>query len=114
VRTGAVLVVMLAAFPGLFYVSRNVGRSERTREFCHPASIVDFQFKETASKEPTTELQQLNQAGKLALLLETKDRIVVFKAPQCRSAATNTDVAPSSHVFTVLRSDLRYSQVEMP
>lgn len=58
------------------------------------------------------QLMALGQAGQLSLLLETKDRIVVFRNPDCHPpGAADTFVEPQPEVYTVLRSDLDFSNV---
>ncbi|HEY6445363.1 MAG TPA: hypothetical protein VIY53_02815 [Acidobacteriaceae bacterium] len=57
-------------------------------------------------------LQALSQAGRLALLLETKDRIIVFAIPNCYPLGPKgPKMVPAAHVYTLLRSDLKFTNV---
>lgn len=57
-------------------------------------------------------LEALGDAGRLGLLLETKDRIIVFSIPNCYPLGRNGPrMAPPAHVYTLLRSDLKFTNV---
>jgi hypothetical protein len=136
-RTSLMLLAMLAAFPLIFYVCYLTAQTEWKTTFCYPSSTIRFQFKEPAKKDSASaatplaaigdksqssgvipdensspDLMALEQANELSLLLETKDRIVVFKKPNCYLlGAAGPMIPPAAHVFTLLRSDLKYSDV---
>lgn len=136
-RTSVTLLAMLAAFPVLFYISSYRAQMNREASFCNPASTIQFRFKEpqekaqagteTASEaagasQPknelapgvatSRELMALGQSGQLSLLLETKDRIVVFRKPNCHPMGDPGPlIAPKAEVYTLLRSDVEFSNV---
>jgi hypothetical protein len=136
-RSGLTLLAMLAAFPLLFYVSYHTAWAERQANFCNPSSTIQFRFKEPAGEGPapaataptatgdkspppeTTpdaatlrDLITLGEANELSLLLETKDRIIVFKKPDCHLLGANgPTVPPAAHVYTLIRSDLEFTNV---
>ncbi|MGC2635697.1 MAG: hypothetical protein WA294_00860 [Acidobacteriaceae bacterium] len=57
-------------------------------------------------------LQALSEAGRVALLLETKDRIIVFAIPNCYPLGPKgPKMVPAEHVYTLLRSDLKFTNV---
>jgi len=135
--TSVTLLAMLAAFPVLFYISLHRARTEHTASFCSPARTIQFRFKEpekaSASEATATaaagdsqpqnplfpraattrqQLVALGQTGQLSLLLETKDRIVVFRKPDCHPPGdVSTLIEPTPEVYTLLRSDLDFSNV---
>ncbi|MGD0682613.1 MAG: hypothetical protein ABR990_11230 [Terracidiphilus sp.] len=136
-RSGITLLAMLATFPLLFYVSYHTAWMEQQANFCSPASTIQFRFKERSGKTPAAdaavpattgdkkpspetifdsatsqELMALGQSGELSLLLETKDRIIVFKKPNCYLLGDNGPMMPpKAHVYTLLRSDLEFTEV---
>jgi hypothetical protein len=141
-RTSITLLAMLAAFPVLFYISFHRARTEHTASFCSPARTIQFRFKESGKASDSQaagpeamgaagagnvqppnvrfprlattrdQLMALGQAGQLSLLLETKDRIVVFRNPDCHPpGSAGTSIEPQPEVYTVLRSDLDFSNV---
>ena len=135
-RGGVMLLAMLAAFPLLFYVSYHTAWAERQANFCNPSSTIQFSFKEPAGKSPAfaavptvsgdngspgktisdaatlQDLTALGDANELSLLLETKDRIIVFKKPDCHLlGADGPVIPPAAHVYTLLRSDLEFTNV---
>ncbi len=133
-RPGFTLVSMLAAFPLLFYIGHRTASSERDANFCSPSSTIRFRFKEPAPKTSPTgehaennnaaadaysadratpaELVKLGQQDALSLLLETRDRLVLFKKPNCYMlGAGGPRIPPAAHVYTVLRSDVQFTHV---
>jgi len=136
-RSGITLLAMLAAFPLLCYISYHTAWTEQQANFCSPASSIQFRFKESSGKTPasdvvvpitsgdkkpsseaifdlatTRELMALGHSGELSLLLETKDRIVVFKKPSCYPLGNNGPMMPpKAQVYTLLRSDLEFTEV---
>jgi len=131
-RRGLVLLALAAAFPGLYYVSKHVAEREFNVTFCTPTNTIQFQFKEpdkAAAKDPaaakdaavasaatTTDdpnkltkarLMEMGDEGKLSLLLETKDRIVIYKIPHC----SRKRGMPEAQVYTILRGDLNFTNV---
>jgi hypothetical protein len=132
-RAGPVLLAMLAVFPVLFYISYHTAWTERQENFCRPSSTIQFRFKEPATKTPVRasqaeavtgpdpfgsdrvtgqELVELGQQNELSLLLETKDRLVVFKKPNCYLlGAGSPRIPPAAHIYTVLRSDLEFTHI---
>jgi hypothetical protein len=58
------------------------------------------------------ELMALEQGDKLSLLLETKDRLVVYRKSSCHPFGdAGPFVQPQAEVYTLLRSDLEFSKV---
>jgi hypothetical protein len=136
-RNGITLMAMLATFPLLFYISYHTAWTEQQANFCSPASTIQFRFKERSEKAPVSdaavpatsrdkkpsseatfdlatarELMALGHSGELSLLLETKDRIVVFKKPNCYLLGEKGPMMPpKAQVYTLLRSDLEFTEV---
>lgn len=116
IRMGLLLVVLIGAFPALFFMSYHVARVVAVEERSKPESYIQFQFKKPESAMvaspsgdagSTDELMTLSKSGELHTLSETKDRIVVFYQPP--SLIPNE--VPAVEVYTLLRSDLAWSVV---
>jgi hypothetical protein len=135
-RRGLLLLMLLAAFPVLFHLSEYQGEKEQIRSLCNADNTIQFQYKEGSEKgaQPATkpattpvavpapseisdsgstvlnkqQLAAMANDGKLSLLLETKDRLVLFKIPKSCDSPFG---APQAQVYTVLRSDLNFTIV---
>ena len=139
-RTGVMLVAMLGAFPLLFQVSESEAHQAFTNAVCMPVHTIHFAFRDDAvtpmAAQPNTakqtagpdspatsghaksepnaaeQLEKLSAAGELALLLETKDRIVVYGVSNCYPLGPKgPEAVPSPDVYTLLRSDLEFAEV---
>ena len=69
-----------------------------------PAATDDDADSDTVTRAT---LMKLSRGGELSLLLETKDRIVVYKISQCSGPLG----APDKQVYTLLRDDLDFVSV---
>ena len=65
--------------------------------------------KDAPGVATTGELMALGQSGQLSLLLETKDRIVVFRVTQCQVGPMWDPTWPE--VYTLERSDVEFTNV---
>ena len=127
-RQWLLVVCLVAMFPVLFHISYSVARRDVADERSHPEAFVKFRFKaEDAAKVPVSpavnpslisppketmtseKLTELGDNEQLDLLLETKDRIIVFYQPV--SSFLPTGATPPVQVYTLLRSDLKWSVV---
>jgi hypothetical protein len=128
-RRGLMVLVILATFPALFFVSRQSARSAVRRDRCYPSKTIQFRFRDLKKEAPITadspapsragpdpltldDLTKAGDAGQLFLLFETKDRLVMYERPPC--GMIQPDDVPAVHVYTLLRSDLSFSLVVEP
>jgi hypothetical protein len=124
---------MLVVFPALFYISYHTAWKERQENFCRPSSTIQFRFKEPGTKTAvpadqtgiaavadsfnpdrvtSQELVKLGHQNELSLLLETKDRLIIFKKPNCYLLGDGSPrIPPAAHIYTVLRSDLEFTHI---
>ena len=110
---------LIGAFPLLFHTSYGVARRDVADKRGHPEAFVKFRFKAEDAKGgaekvkdggfSSQELTELGDQEQLFLLLETKDRIIVFHQPA--SSFMPAGVTPPVEVYTLLRSDLKWSVV---
>jgi hypothetical protein len=126
IRREILLAVLILAFPALFFTSYYLARQNAVFKRLNPETVIHLQFKKgdqdgpadaasatppatgiTNTITPDQTLRQLNDSNppELHMLIETKDRIVVFHQP----ASILPDEPPMVHVYTVLRSDLAWS-----
>ncbi|MGA2739747.1 MAG: hypothetical protein ABSG65_20185 [Bryobacteraceae bacterium] len=112
--------LLIVAFPLLFLAARSVSHIEsaRTRTlraipvrllFKNPeqarfAKAADKATASTSLSDP--ELLDVNKRGNLNLLLETRDRLIVFYQPSSLGGSM-----PEAYVFSLMRSDLQWSMV---
>lgn len=111
------LVILLLPFPVFFRVSfmDAVKNADQTRK--HPETPVSFslkappggtsdnnQFVQTSDGGRHT-IEQLGESGKLWLLFETKDKVIIFFQP---TSAKISDAILPADVFTVSISDTRW------
>ena len=112
------LVTLIIAFPLVYHLSAHIGEREAQYKRNHPRAIVRFRFKGAEKTKPVdaasdsdsdskNELLRLGDAEELHLLLETKDRVVVFYQPHNSFSAGTSALK----VYTVLRSELDWSVV---
>jgi hypothetical protein len=129
IRREILLATLIAAFPALFFTSYYIARLDATYERTNPESAIHLQFKEprNAAAAPTAivpttpapdapqpvpttpeALHQFNQSDPpdLHMLIETKDRIIVFNQPP---NVLKTKDLPTVYVYTFLRSDIDWS-----
>lgn len=120
VRRWLLVVWMIGAFPAIYYISYAAARQEVASKRAAPTSFVRFRFKSDDAKSAaadgggngefsTQELVKMSDAGELFLLLETKDRIVVFYQPP--SPLPGLALTSAVQVYTLLRSDLKWAVV---
>jgi len=66
--------------------------------------------------DPATmkDLAKLGEAGRLGLLLETKERLVVFRKQTCDSGKNGPSKVDDVHVYTIERSDIDFTDVSVP
>lgn len=117
-RRWVLLVWMIGAFPAIYYISYGTAREEVASKRASPTSFVRFRFKSDDAKATsgdggtgngefsTEQVVKLGDAGQLFLLLETKDRIVVFYQPP--SPLPGLALTSAVQVYTLLRSDLKW------
>lgn len=166
VPTWITVLVMIAAFPALFYISSSTATRNARENMCAPGNSISLHFKEAAKKDagsgekpagangdkadsPAQEqaaapahaaakgahkghgisldelaaadedsttrkdLEALGEKGKLALLLETKDRILLFRSPGCHVDKGQSVLNGAGHVYTVAQSDLEFSNISV-
>lgn len=126
VRRWLLVVCMIGAFPAIYYISYGTAREEVASKRASPTSFVRFRFKSDAAKGSaadggtgngatgngefsTEQLVKMGDANELFLLLETKDRIVVFYQPP--SPLPGLALTSAVQVYTLLRSDLKWAVV---
>jgi len=59
------------------------------------------------------DLVALGERGELALLLETKDRLVLIRVPDCGSEKGRLFLKSPGHVYTLARSDLGFTDITL-
>ncbi len=66
--------------------------------------------------DPVTmkDLAKLGDAGQLGLLLETKERLVVFRKQECDDGKNGPSKIDLVHVYTIERSDIDFTDVSQP
>lgn len=117
-RLGLILT-MVAAFPALFVTAKSVAHAESQETRTNPKLPVRLAFKDPAAATlslaavsrdsaapPAPDIFALNASERLHLLLETKDRVVVFYQPAPIGGAQSV-----MYVFSITRSDLAWSMV---
>jgi hypothetical protein len=107
------MALLIVAFPLSFLTAQNIGHSEATSERIRRKPIVHFSFKNPELAKYSIKLSErpvsildLDTEEKLDLLLETKDRVVVFYQPDSIGP-----VLPAVYVYSVMKSDLQWSMV---
>jgi hypothetical protein len=117
-RRWVLLVWMIGAFPAIYYISYGAAREAVASKRANPTSFVRFRFKDDDAKKSvadggtgngefsTQQVVKLGDAGQLFLLLETKDRVVVFYQPP--SPLPGLALTSAVQVYTLLRSDLKW------
>lgn len=163
VRASIVVLVMIAAFPGLYHVSYDTAMNNAVHNICMPRNSIRLRFKEPAKKDPgdmamvkthtvreaapersaaaglsgsqskepsqgislnqlftagldiadRKDLMALGDKGELALLLETKDRIVLIRRAQCQSGPGPLSLTTLGQVFTLAKSDLEFTNITL-
>ena len=127
IRREILLATLIAAFPALFFTSYHIARQDALDKRLKPESSIRIQFKEPAKADrtepaaalpapnaappsPTSAaiLHQLNESDPpdLHMLIETKDRIIVFYQPP---NVLQTPDLPMVYVYTFLRSEIEWS-----
>jgi hypothetical protein len=127
IRREILLATLVAAFPALFFTSYHIARQNALDKRLNPESSIRIQFKEPAKADhpepaaalpdpnaappaPTSAavLHQLNESDPpdLHMLIETKDRIIVFNQPP---NVLHTPDLPMVYVYTFLRSEIEWS-----
>lgn len=111
--------LLVAAFPLLFLAARSVSHLESVRTRVAADFPVRLLFKNpeharstrsadpaASASPPLPELIDLSKDEKLHLLLETKDRLIVFYQP-----SPIADSISAAYVYSLMRSDLEWSMV---
>lgn len=119
-RRGLLLLSLIGAFPALFSVSHQSAQNASYLMRRKPNATVNFKFKDATGKKlseagtiespapPGCGQTVPGMEGQYALLLDAKDRVIVFCQP--RSSILPNENPPAS-VYTVLRSDLLWSEI---
>jgi hypothetical protein len=139
VKRWFLLLALILALPALAMVSLRVAREKQALERQRPTTYVQFRFKHEDAQSPLKSasmpdgvdqkviktnthmdtaasprsddnpLEQLANKNELHLLVETKDRLVLYYQPP--PIPLLPDVLPAMQVYTVLRENLAWSMV---
>jgi hypothetical protein len=108
IRKGVLIIFALALFPLSFQLARTTADRNAAEMRSGNAKTVYFTFKpETISSYPE-EVRQANETGALKLLLQTKDRFIVFYQPVTEEAQL-----PIASTYVVFNADIRLATIKM-
>jgi hypothetical protein len=110
------IALLILALPVLRYRAEAIAHTDSQRLRGHPETIMRLAFKDPAAANTGAgrgeaisipQLLTLEATEQLHLLVETKDRVVMYYQP----AAVAPNAQSAAYIYTVMRSDLQWSMV---